>query len=147
MGFPKLGVPFLGASIMRAVVFRVFIGVPLNPKHGVTRMPHSFFWLIQFYLSFTWRCTGTGTRGFSSHCLYGGFPKLGVPFWGVPIVRTLVFWGLYWGPLILGNYHISLLGLGLQDPCNPDSGESNRKDDGHGNENWHYVGVCIYHLY
>ena len=25
---------------------------------------------------------------------------------GAPIVRTIVFWGLYWGPLILGNYHI-----------------------------------------
>ena len=35
-----------------------------------------------------------------------GFPKLGVPFLGVPIIRTIVFWGLYWGPLILGNYHI-----------------------------------------
>ena len=32
---------------------------------------------------------------------YGGFPKL-----GVPIIRTIVFWGLYWGPPILGNYHI-----------------------------------------
>ena len=30
-----------------------------------------------------------------------GFPKLGVPFWGLPIIRTIVFWGLYWGPPIL----------------------------------------------
>ena len=30
----------------------------------------------------------------------------GFPFWGVPIIRIVVFWGLYWGPLILGNYHI-----------------------------------------
>ena len=37
---------------------------------------------------------------------YGGFPKLGVPFLGAPIIRTIVFWGLYWGPLILGMYHI-----------------------------------------
>ena len=28
---------------------------------------------------------------------------------GVPIIRAIIFWGLYWGPLILGNYH-SLLG-------------------------------------
>ena len=27
-------------------------------------------------------------------------------FLGVPIIRTIVFWGLYWGPLILGNYHM-----------------------------------------
>ena len=25
------------------------------------------------------------------------------------MIRTLVFWGLYWGPLILGNYHIRLM--------------------------------------
>ena len=25
---------------------------------------------------------------------------------GLPIVRIIVFWGLYWGPPILGNYHI-----------------------------------------
>ena len=25
---------------------------------------------------------------------------------GVPIRRTVIFWGLYWGPLILGNYYI-----------------------------------------
>ena len=23
------------------------------------------------------------------------------------IIRTIVFWGLYWGSLILGNYHIA----------------------------------------
>ena len=32
--------------------------------------------------------------------LYGGFPKLGVPFWGVPMIRTIVFWGLYCDPLL-----------------------------------------------
>ena len=37
---------------------------------------------------------------------FGGFPKLGVAFWGVPIIRTIVFWGLFWGSLILGNYHL-----------------------------------------
>ena len=26
----------------------------------------------------------------------------------VPIIRTIIFWGLYWGPLILGNYHLGL---------------------------------------
>ena len=29
-----------------------------------------------------------------------GFPKIRVPFLGVPIIRTIVYWGLYWGPLI-----------------------------------------------
>ena len=35
-----------------------------------------------------------------------GFPEIRDTFLGVPIIRTIVFWGLYWGPLILGNYHI-----------------------------------------
>ena len=25
---------------------------------------------------------------------------------GVPIIGTRVFWGLYWGSFILGNYHV-----------------------------------------
>ena len=29
---------------------------------------------------------------------------------GVPRIRTIVFWGLYWGPLILGNYQIPKAG-------------------------------------
>ena len=35
------------------------------------------------------------------------FPKIRGTFLGVPIIRTIVFWGLYWGPLILGNYHMN----------------------------------------
>ena len=27
----------------------------------------------------------------------GGFQRLGVPFWGIPMIRTLVFWSLNWG--------------------------------------------------
>ena len=38
-------------------------------------------------------------------CIWG-FPKIGGTFLGVPIIRIIVFWGLYWGPLILGNYHL-----------------------------------------
>ena len=37
-----------------------------------------------------------------------GFPKIRGTILGVPIIRIIVFWGLYWGPLILGNYHIGL---------------------------------------
>ena len=40
---------------------------------------------------------------------HGGFPKYGVPF-RVPIIRMLIFWGLYWGPQIEGNYHIMASG-------------------------------------
>ena len=34
-----------------------------------------------------------------------GFPKIRGTLLGVPIVRIIVFRGLYWGSLILGNYH------------------------------------------
>ena len=29
-------------------------------------------------------------------------------------MRIVVFLGLYWGPLILGNYHIRIQGLGFR---------------------------------
>ena len=35
-----------------------------------------------------------------------GFPKIRATFLGVPIIRIIVYWGLYWGLLILGNYHL-----------------------------------------
>ena len=34
------------------------------------------------------------------------FPKIGGTLLGVPIKGILVLWGLHWGPLISGNYHI-----------------------------------------
>ena len=37
------------------------------------------------------------------------FPNIGGTILGVPIRRTIVFWGLYWGSLILGNYQISMV--------------------------------------
>ena len=52
-----------------------------------------------------------------------GFPKVRGTFFGVPIMRITIFWGLYWGPLILGNYQLKNLwggrgawGLGLGVP-------------------------------
>ena len=35
-----------------------------------------------------------------------GFPQIRGTSLGVPIIRIIVFWGLYWGPPILGNYHM-----------------------------------------
>ena len=37
-----------------------------------------------------------------------GVPKIRGTLVGVPIIRTIVFWGLCWGPPILGNYHIGM---------------------------------------
>ena len=48
-------------------------------------------------------CRQTRSLDYSS---YGGFPKLGVPFWGVPKIRIIAVLGLYWGSLIYGNYHM-----------------------------------------
>ena len=37
-----------------------------------------------------------------------GFPKTRGTLLGGPIIRTIVFWGLFWGPIILGNYQMWL---------------------------------------
>ena len=37
-----------------------------------------------------------------------GFPKIRGTLLGVPTIRTIVFLGLYWGPPILGNYHMGI---------------------------------------
>ena len=49
--------------------------------------------------------------------LYGGFTKLGVPFWGSPFQGNVVYWGPYgWDSLILGNYHVKDLRGVLEGP-------------------------------
>ena len=35
-----------------------------------------------------------------------GFPKIRGTLLGIPTKRTLVHWGLYWGSLVLGNFHV-----------------------------------------
>ena len=40
-----------------------------------------------------------------------GFPKIRGTFLGVPIIRTIVYLGLYRGPPVLGKYHV---GQGLR---------------------------------
>ena len=42
------------------------------------------------------------------------FPKIRGTVLGVPVIRTIVFWDLYWGPPILGNYHMGISGLGFR---------------------------------
>ena len=50
---------------------------------------------------------GNFVRGFR-HTLMWGFPTIRGTILGVPLIRARVFGGIYWGPLILGNYHVSL---------------------------------------
>ena len=33
----------------------------------------------------------------------GWFPKIRGTILGAQIIRTIVYWGLYWGPLVLGK--------------------------------------------
>ena len=35
-----------------------------------------------------------------------GVSQIRATILGVPKIRIIVFWGLYWGPPLLGNYHI-----------------------------------------
>ena len=51
--------------------------------------------------------------GIRASSTFGGCLKIRGTYLGVPIIRTTVFWGLYWGPLILGNYHLGLRYWGL----------------------------------
>ena len=46
-------------------------------------------------------CGLHSTEIHSPHSLFAamsGFPKIGSPFLGFAIIRTIAFWGLYWGP-------------------------------------------------
>ena len=63
-------------------------------QHGLQKMAQKIADALEGLLKFV-------------HALYGGFPKLiRGTFLEVPIIRVIIFWGLYWGPSILGNYHI-----------------------------------------
>ena len=53
-------------------------------------------------------------------------------FLGVPIIMTIVFWGLYWGSPILGNYHMSFLSIPLD--YSPELAEKVRSNQGQGRE-------------
>ena len=54
----------------------------------------------------------SGCLGCDLHKPIWEFPKIRGTLLGVPILRIIVFWGLYWGPLILGNYHLLLEEVG-----------------------------------
>ena len=54
-----------------------------------------------------WLPVGRFLHGFSREpCKKWDFPKIRGTILGVPVIRTMVNWGLYWGSLILGNYQV-----------------------------------------
>ena len=71
----------------------------------------------------------------------GSFPKIGDTFLGVARIRIIVYWCLYGGPLILGNYHVGFelrvqalrlrvwgLGLGTSESTAPRRVESHNRE-------------------
>ena len=44
--------------------------------------------------------------GWATHRDMWGFPKIRGTILEVPIIRIVIFGGLYWGTPILGNYHV-----------------------------------------
>ena len=74
---------------------------------------------------------GDGLGGHGEHLQQGHrweLPKITGTILGVPVIRTIAFWGLYWGPLILGNCHIreSLLASDVVDKKIGSNGHSMR---------------------
>ena len=47
---------------------------------------------------------------------------------GVPVIRIIVYWGLYWGPLISGNYQISYCSTKHQETGSGSAQRSQPKD-------------------
>ena len=45
------------------------------------------------------------------------FPEIRGTFLGVHMIRIIIVWGLYLGPLIVGNYHIRFLGERRRPTC------------------------------
>ena len=54
----------------------------------------------------SWESIATLLQVWDAQSRIWKFPKIRGTFLGVPIIKTILFGGLYWGPLILGNYHI-----------------------------------------
>ena len=78
----------------------------LNPKHQTLIFGESN--LLSNGLLDRWR---GGTRQvIASTETYLWFPKIRDTILGVPVIRTIVFGSLYWGPLMLGNYHLEVHG-------------------------------------
>ena len=53
-------------------------------------------------------CASTSSSTFLSRTFILGFLKIKGTILGVLIIRIIVFGGLYWGPLVWGNYQICL---------------------------------------
>ena len=79
----------------KATILPTFWGLGKGPGYGNSRCAGYTSRLIWRY---GFRFSGNEDMGVSQNygCLFG-----------VPIIRIMVFWGLYWGPPILGSCHIN----------------------------------------
>ena len=95
-GVPSIWNLFLKASLLRIISFGEHGGAP----HGDARIHfQQAAWERPFFSAHSESRYADLTHSQS----FGDFPTLGVVLAG-PMIRTLVFWGLYWGPPILGKY-------------------------------------------
>ena len=67
----------------------------------------SRIWCGENFNLHLWKASSTGPQNSMRHLFKWGFPKIRGTILGVPIIRTIVFGGLYWGPPFLGNYQIN----------------------------------------
>ena len=49
--------------------------------------------------------SGRGLKDSSVQDIWG-LSQIRGTFLGVPIVRSIIFWGLHWGPPVLGKYYM-----------------------------------------
>ena len=92
----------MGSTSLGALPFRRLNSPPSSP--GRRQASQKMVWRSQDH--------GKGLKeGFGFRiwpwCIWG-FPEMKGTFLGVPIIRTVIFWGLYWGSPIWGNYHMVL---------------------------------------
>ena len=90
-----------------ALTLRVVSGKGFPRKFG---FPLLEFGQANHMASYNFRFRFVGKWRMSPHSTttyIWGFPKMMGTILGFSIIRTRVFWGLYWGPPILGNYHTS----------------------------------------
>ena len=101
-------------------LYIVFAGVIWN---GISGFGGCGFKLFEgLGLLSVWGCSGPGffrpwnRLGLRGACFVSwGFPKIRGTILGVPILRTIVYWGLYWGPPFLGKNNLGLLRIWCSD--------------------------------
>ena len=82
-------------------IYRDYMGVMENKMETT---------IVYWGIGVIFRVGGLGFRARVLRCCcdchMGSSQNYGYHFGGPPLIRILVYWGLYWGPPVLGNYHM-----------------------------------------